>query len=257
MNKQFGIRRFTPRFIENLEAQEPDASSPNYEVTDAVESGLKIAVYKSGKRSFRHRYNYLGVKKMITLGPYPGVTVERARERVRENKALLAEDIDPREERQAKRDAIDFEAFATEHFRPHAEETMRSYKDVKSRINKHLIPNFGDKKLAQISKQEVSKFHKSLRKQPPTANRSLSLLSAMYNYAILLINGWGVDWDPFRAFKYFKGAAKAGMIQAQYVVGILYTDNLIVKRDFNYAYYWVKKSAEEGYEPAEDHTHHF
>ena len=78
------------------------------------------------------------------------------------------------------------------------------------------------------------------------------LPSAMYNYAILLINGWGVDWDPFRAFKYFKGAAKAGMIQAQYVVGILYTDNLIVKRDFNYAYYWVKKSAEEGYEPAED-----
>ena len=78
------------------------------------------------------------------------------------------------------------------------------------------------------------------------------LPSAMYNYAILLINGWGVAWDPFRAFKYFKGAAKAGMIQAQYVVGILYTDNLIVKRDLNYAYYWVKKSAEEGYEPAED-----
>ena len=78
------------------------------------------------------------------------------------------------------------------------------------------------------------------------------LPSAMYNYAILLINGWGVDWDPFRAFKYFKGAAKVGMIQAQYVIGILYTDNLIVKRDLNYAYYWVKKSADEGYEPAED-----
>ena len=68
------------------------------------------------------------------------------------------------------------------------------------------------------------------------------LPSAMYNYAILLINGWGVDWDTFSAFKYFKGAAKAGMIQAQYVVGILYTDNLIVKQDLNYAYYWVKKS---------------
>ncbi|MFB3056848.1 MAG: tetratricopeptide repeat protein, partial [Ignavibacteriaceae bacterium] len=78
------------------------------------------------------------------------------------------------------------------------------------------------------------------------------LPSAMYNYAILLINGWGVDWDPFSAFNYFKGAAKAGMIQAQYVVGILYTDNLIVKRDLNYAYYWVQKSADEGYEPAED-----
>jgi TPR repeat protein len=78
------------------------------------------------------------------------------------------------------------------------------------------------------------------------------LPSAMYNYAILLINGWGVDWDPFSAFKYFKAAANAGMIQAQYVTGILYTDNLIVKRDLNYAYYWVNKSAKEGYEPARD-----
>ena len=77
-----------------------------------------------------------------------------------------------------------------------------------------------------------------------------NLASAKYNYAILLINGWGVEWNPFQAFKYFREAAKAGMIQAQYVVGILYTDNLIVKRDMNYAYYWVKKSSGEGYEPA-------
>ena len=80
------------------------------------------------------------------------------------------------------------------------------------------------------------------------ANQKLA--SAMYNYAILLINGWGVKWNPFSAFKFFREAAKAGMIQAQYVVGILYTDNLIVKRDLNYAYYWIRKSSEEGYEPA-------
>jgi TPR repeat protein len=42
------------------------------------------------------------------------------------------------------------------------------------------------------------------------------------------------------------------MIQSQYVTGILYTDNLIVKRDLNYAYYWIKKSSREEYEPAKD-----
>ncbi|MEJ2193955.1 MAG: tetratricopeptide repeat protein [Ignavibacteriaceae bacterium] len=76
------------------------------------------------------------------------------------------------------------------------------------------------------------------------------LASAEYNYAILLINGWGVEWDPFAAFKYFREAARAGMIQAQYVTGILYTDNLIVSRDLDYAYYWLKKSSSEGYDPA-------
>jgi TPR repeat protein len=77
------------------------------------------------------------------------------------------------------------------------------------------------------------------------------LAPAEYNYAILLINGWGVEWDPFAAFKYFREAARAGMIQAQYITGVLYTDNLIVQRDMNYAYYWISKSSLEGYEPAE------
>jgi len=76
------------------------------------------------------------------------------------------------------------------------------------------------------------------------------LASAEYNYAILLINGWGVEWNPFAAFKYFRAAARAGMIQAQYVTGVLYTDNLIVQRDLNYSYYWINKSSVEGYEPS-------
>ena len=79
-----------------------------------------------------------------------------------------------------------------------------------------------------------------------------NLTSAKYNYAILLINGIGVQWDPFNAFTLFQSAASDGMIQSQYVVGILYTDNLTVKRDYNLAYYWIKKAADNDYEPAKD-----
>ncbi|MBE0571812.1 MAG: sel1 repeat family protein, partial [Ignavibacteriaceae bacterium] len=79
-----------------------------------------------------------------------------------------------------------------------------------------------------------------------------NLTSAKYNYAILLINGIGVQWDPFNAFILFQSAAIDGMIQSQYVVGILYTDNLTVKRDYNLAYYWIKKAADNDYDPAKD-----
>jgi len=178
------IFKFNNRSIEALPPQPPDASSSNYEATDAGETGLKIAVYKSGKRSFRHRYTFMRVKKMMTLGTYPAVSIDRARERVRENKSLLAEDIDPREVRQAKRDVIDFKTFTENHFLSHAKQTMRSFKDAKSRINKWLLPAFGNKKLTQITRQDISKFHLGLRKMPPTANRSLSLLSSMFRYAI-------------------------------------------------------------------------
>ncbi|HEX9253242.1 MAG TPA: tetratricopeptide repeat protein [Ignavibacteriaceae bacterium] len=81
---------------------------------------------------------------------------------------------------------------------------------------------------------------------------SQKLTSALYNYGIMLINGWGTDWNPFTAYDNFLLAAEAGMSQAQYVVGILHTDNLIVQRDWNKSYYWIKKSAEGGYKPAKE-----
>ncbi len=78
------------------------------------------------------------------------------------------------------------------------------------------------------------------------------LTSALYNYGIMLINGWGTEWNPFAAYDYFLQAAKAGMSQAQYIVGILNTDNLTVPRNWNEAYFWIKKSTDEGYEPAKE-----
>jgi len=81
---------------------------------------------------------------------------------------------------------------------------------------------------------------------------SQKLTSALYNYGIMLVNGWGTDWNPFDAYDNFLQAAQSGMKEAQYVVGVLYTDNLIVKRDWNKSYYWIKKSSEAGYEPAKE-----
>lgn len=81
---------------------------------------------------------------------------------------------------------------------------------------------------------------------------SQNMTSAVYNYGILLINGWGVEWNPFEAFKNFRKAALSGMPQAQYAVGILHTDNLIVPKDLKKAYFWTKKSYENGFEPAKE-----
>lgn len=75
---------------------------------------------------------------------------------------------------------------------------------------------------------------------------------AKFNYGIYLNNGWGVEWNPFAAFTYIEYAAKKEMREAQYVMGLFYTDNLIVQRNYPAAYSWVKKSADQGYEPAKD-----
>ena len=77
-----------------------------------------------------------------------------------------------------------------------------------------------------------------------------NLTAACYNYGILLINGWGVEWNPFEAYNFFLKAAEDGMPEAQHLIGILYTDNLIVKKDYFEAYKWVKKASDKNYMPA-------
>ncbi|MEN8194619.1 MAG: tetratricopeptide repeat protein [Bacteroidota bacterium] len=84
-----------------------------------------------------------------------------------------------------------------------------------------------------------------------------NLTSAWFNYAIMLNNGIGVDWNPFQSYTYFKAAAKNGMPEAQFVYGIFLTDNLVVNRNYTEAYYWIKKSAAQDFKPAKDAVKEF
>ena len=76
------------------------------------------------------------------------------------------------------------------------------------------------------------------------------LPGACYNYGILLNNGWGVQWNPFEAYKYFLEAAHNDMPQAEYLIGLSYIDNLIVKRNWSEAFKWIKRSAKSDFKPA-------
>ena len=75
---------------------------------------------------------------------------------------------------------------------------------------------------------------------------------AHFNIGIFLNNGWGVPWNPFKAFEHFHYAALQGMPEAEYVYGSFLTDNLVVPQDWQEAYTWMKKAADAGYQPAKD-----
>jgi TPR repeat protein len=79
-----------------------------------------------------------------------------------------------------------------------------------------------------------------------------SYTPAMFNYAIMCYNGWGVPWDPFRAYRLFRACAEKNMAEAEYAMGQFLTEDLVVPRNFDSAYAWVKRSAEGGYAPAKE-----
>lgn len=180
------IFKFSHRSVEALPPAPPNHPSSNVEYSDAVESGLRIAVYRSGRRSFRHRFTYRGQKMLMTLGEFPAVSVEKARERVRANKGLLAEDINPLEARERIRQSPTLQQFVEEIFLPKAIKERRSLRDLKSRLQGHILPEFGNRQLVQISRREVILFHQRITGQVSgtTANRSLCLLSSILRHAV-------------------------------------------------------------------------
>jgi TPR repeat protein len=75
---------------------------------------------------------------------------------------------------------------------------------------------------------------------------------AMFNFGIMSYNGWGVPWDPFEAYRLFRLCAEKKMIEAEYAMAQFLTEDLVIPRNFDSAYVWVKKSADGGYAPAKE-----
>lgn len=74
--------------------------------------------------------------------------------------------------------------------------------------------------------------------------------SASFNYSIVLLEGIGAEWNPFEAYEHTLFAANSGMPEAQYSLGLFYSDNFVLNKNLDETYRWMKKSFENGYEPA-------
>lgn len=73
---------------------------------------------------------------------------------------------------------------------------------------------------------------------------------AQYNLGVFLNNGWGIAWNPFKAYERFKAAAHDSLPEGEFAYGLFYTDNLVVPRNWDTAYHWLKLAEDAKYEPA-------
>ncbi len=118
------------------------------------ERGLFLLVTPSGGRWWRLRYRIGGHEKLISLDTYPDVTLRRAREKRDEARRLVADEVDPSAQRQAKRAALahTFEGVAKEWLelqkRSLAPETISM---LDSRLTRALNPYIGSRPIGAIT----------------------------------------------------------------------------------------------------------
>lgn len=130
-----------------------------YRLTDA--NGLCLEVTPTGSKLWRYRYRFNGSAKMLALGPYPAVTLLKARQLRDAARQLLIEGTDPGEQKKTAKQAqkvegLTFETLAREWFAYNAPRWAESttYK-AKLYLKNDLIPGIGARPVKAITRPDL------------------------------------------------------------------------------------------------------
>lgn len=162
-----------------------------YRLFDA--GGLYLEVSSAGGKWWRLKYRHAGKEKRISLGVYPAVSLKDARDRRDDARKLLANGIDPSENRKAvrasgqERMANSFEAVAREWCSNHGLTWVPSHRErIVRRFERDIFPWVGGRPIADISAPELLAVIRRIegRGALETAHRALSNCGQVFRYAI-------------------------------------------------------------------------
>ena len=137
------------------------------------------------------------------IGRTTEITLDDARQRAKTLKAQITLGADPQAERKAKDAVVTFDIFFRDHYMPHAKVHNRGWKKKLQMYDLRLAKTFGQKRLDQIKRHEISSWHLALREDglsPAYSDRFLSLLRNMFNYCVsteLLASNPAAGVKPF------------------------------------------------------------
>lgn len=191
-------KRFTEVGVEKL----APPMSGRLELKDFTVPQLRLRVTCTGNRSWSVIYKIEGddvdpVKRArrlhrLTLGRFPMLSVEDARDAARDALKAAAKGRDPAQERRAeiannKKDRANTVArLVKDYIRRDAKPNLKKWKEVEGKLNKHLIPKFGDRALVSITRGDAKEWIEDVGcvSGPGAAEEMLRRAKRVYNWAL-------------------------------------------------------------------------
>jgi integrase len=174
--------KLTKRYIESLDAD----GGREIVIWDDVLPGFGLRVKPSGRRTYIVQYrNRQGRSRRLTVGVHGRLTPDEARRDARQFLAQSDRGGDPVEERLVERRAVTMAELCMRYLEDYAAlHKKRSSAEMDQRmIERFIVPSLGKRKIADVSRADIIKLHRSIRETPYMANRVLSLVSKMMNLA--------------------------------------------------------------------------
>ncbi len=176
----------TDRAIKAAKPKEKD-----YKLSD--ERGLYILIRKTGSKLFNFKYRFNGKEKKLAIGPYPDVSLQKARKKREAVRELLADGIDPSAQKQALKafqklkDANCFQVIALEWFNTKLKDKTPSYQNKVLRgIEKDLFPSIGPVPITDITAPLLLDTLRKIeaRGAIETAHRTKQIAGQIFRFAI-------------------------------------------------------------------------
>ena len=142
---------------------------------------------------------------------------------------IIVNGADPRAEARAQKEVLKYSDFMLGHYLVMAKKTKRSYIDDERMFRLRLSNVFGNKRLNQITRYEIIKFHTGLRDEglaPATCDHYVKLLKHSLNCAI----DWGLlnEKNPAARIRMFNEDNQIENLlsdeELQRLLGVLRTD---------------------------------
>jgi integrase len=155
--------------------------------------GLFLLIQPNDKKYWRLAYRFNGKQKTLALGVYPAVSLAKARERREDARRLLADGIDPNEQRKATKaakigqNADSFEVIAREWFANQAPVWVPTHADkIIRRLERDIFPWLGASPITSITAQQLLIAARRIEERgvKETARRALLNCSQVFRYAI-------------------------------------------------------------------------
>lgn len=86
--------------LTNTQVTQSKAKEKSYKLSDS--GGLYLEVTKTGSKYWRLKYRFLKKEKLLSIGVYPAISLKQARQARERAKELLAQGIDPSQDKQEK-----------------------------------------------------------------------------------------------------------------------------------------------------------
>jgi integrase len=236
-----------------------DAAQPEeirYTLWDVALPGFGLSVSPNGLKTFVLRYrakHRFAPKRFVKLGHYGPLNPEEARRSATEILGKVAGGNDPAfDNTQAHKAAITFgdacDRFLALHVK--AKRKAGTYALYSHIIEKKLRPAFGTRHILKVTKLDMAHFHDSLKATPPTANRCITTVAAIYSWAgrTGLIDE-GIN--PARRVEKYKEVAKDRYLSMSEITRLGQALREAESEGFPYAFDPDKPTSKHGAKPGE------